>query len=41
MENENILLKNTGEIIEASTFDDSNLDNSSQSILSTSESEEE
>ena len=41
MENENILLKNAGEIVETSTYDDSNLDNSSHSILSSSESEEE
>jgi len=41
MENENILLKNTDEIIEKSAYDNSNLDDSSHSILSTSKSEEE
>ena len=41
MENENILLKNAGEIVDSSAYDDSNLDNSSHSILSSSESEEE
>ena len=41
MENENILLKDNKDIVETSTYYDSNLDNSSHSILSTSESEEE
>ena len=41
MENENILLKNTEKIVGASTYDDNNLDNTSHSIHSSYESEEE
>jgi len=41
MENENVLLKNTEGIIETSEYDNTHLNESSHSILSTSESEEE